>query len=135
MVASISAGNSGSAASGNGYGTDRNLTEDPDNGIVSSPATYVGATVVASVENESIMCNYFTVGSQQVPFSDVSAMPFTDLAGSALTYVMVPGYGAEEDYAGLDVTGKVAVVSPGRVGLYGQADQRTQRRRHCLHCI
>lgn len=115
MVASISAGNSGSAASGNGYGTDRNLTEDPDNGIVSSPATYVGATVVASVENESIMCNYFTVGSQQVPFSDVSAMPFTDLAGSALTYVMVPGYGAEEDYAGLDVTGKVAVVSRGEL--------------------
>lgn len=133
MVASISAGNSGSAASGNGYGTDRNLTEDPDNGIVSSPATYVGATVVASVENESIMCNYFTVGSQQVPFSDVSAMPFTDLAGSALTYVMVPGYGAEEDYAGLDVTGKVAVVSRGELDF--TAKQTNAHNAGAIACI
>ena len=37
MVVAIAAGNSASAAAYNGFGTNLNLTEDPDNGIVSSP--------------------------------------------------------------------------------------------------
>ena len=115
MIASISAGNSGSAASGNNFGTDRNLTQDPDSGMVSSPASYVGATVVASQENVSLMCNYLTVDGEEIPFSDVAAYPFTDLAGETLTYVMVPGYGSQEDYEGLDVAGKVAVISRGEL--------------------
>lgn len=115
MIAAIAAGNSASAAAGNGFGTDRNLTKDPDNGIVSSPATYVGATVVASMENESVMCNYFTVGQERVAFSDVAASPFTNLAGEPLPYVLVPGYGTAEDFAQVDVAGKVAVVSRGEL--------------------
>ena len=75
----------------------------------------MGATVVASQENVSLMCNYLTVDGEEIPFSDVAAYPFTDLAGETLTYVMVPGYGSQEDYEGLDVAGKVAVISRGEL--------------------
>lgn len=115
MVVAISAGNSYSAAYMNGYGTNTNLTQDPDNGIMSSPATYAGATVVASLENTSLKANYMMVGGEQVPFSDVAAMAFTGLAGKQLEYVMVPGLGAVSDYQGLDVKGRVAVVQRGEL--------------------
>ena len=113
MIAAIAAGNSFSAALGNGYGTDRNLTEDPDNSLVSSPGTYAGGTIVASVENEQYMINYLTVGEEKIPFNDVGAYTMTHLAEQELTYVMVPGYGTADDFTKVNVEGKVAVVSRG----------------------
>ena len=113
MIAAIAAGNSFSAALGNGYGTDRNLTEDPDNSLVSSPGTYAGGTIVASVENEQYMINYLTVGEEKIPFNDVGAYTMTYLAEQELTYVMVPGYGTADDFTKVNVEGKVAVVSRG----------------------
>ncbi|MGM9641314.1 MAG: S8 family serine peptidase [Faecousia sp.] len=113
MVIAVAAGNSRSAAYMNGYGTNTNLTCDPDNGIVSSPATYPGATGVASVENTMLMLNYMMVGGEKICFSDAAIHPFTDLAGKELEYVMVPGYGTKEDFAQVNVLGRVAVVSRG----------------------
>ena len=64
----------------NGYGTDRNLTTDPDNGIVSSPATYVGSTSVASVENATIRFQYVELeNGEKVPYNDVAATSITSL--------------------------------------------------------
>lgn len=57
MIVSISAGNSTSAVYMNGYGTNKNFVSDPDNSIVSSPATYSGMTMVASLENTSLVVN------------------------------------------------------------------------------
>lgn len=37
------------------YGTNENFVSDPDNGIVSSPATYSGMTMVTSLENTSLV--------------------------------------------------------------------------------
>lgn len=113
MIVAIAVGNSNSAANMNGYGTNKNLTCDPDIGLVSSPATYVGATGVASSENTTIMLNYLTVGGENVAFTDMGAMPFTGLAGEEREYVMVPGYGSPEDFAKVNVKGKIAVVSRG----------------------
>lgn len=113
MVVAISAGNSYSAAYMNGYGTNTNLTQDPDNGIVSSPASYTGTTVVASLENGSLKANYLMVGGEQVPFSDVAATAFTSLTGKKLEYIMIPGLGAPSDFEGLAVTGRIAVISRG----------------------
>lgn len=115
MIVSISAGNSTSAAYMNGYGTNKNFVSDPDNGIVSSPATYSGATMVASLENTSVVSNYFAVGEEQICYSDVAAKPFTNLAGSTYTYVIIPNFGEAADYEGLDVSGKIAVVSRGQI--------------------
>ena len=113
MVVAIAAGNSGSAASGNGLGTNLNLSSDPDNGITSSPASWIGATMVASINNVSVMQRYIEVGSEKLTYTDSAATAFTTLAGKELTYVMVPGVGEESDYANIDVNGKVAVISRG----------------------
>jgi len=128
MVVAIAAGNSASAAAYNGFGTNLNLTEDPDNGIVSSPGTYIGATCVASLENTRLMLNYLVVGEEKVVFSDAGQIPFTSLSGNSLEYVMVPGYGAAEDYQGLDVAGGI----PRFPGLYDEAAERRQCRRGCM---
>ena len=115
MVVAMAGGNSYSAAYMNGTsGTNLNKTSDPDNGVVSSPATYIGATMVASVENSLLKMSYFTVGDMEIPYADATTVNrFTNLAGKELTYVVVPGWGQDFDYAGLDVAGKVALVSRG----------------------
>lgn len=115
MVVAMAGGNSYSAAYMNGtIGTNVNLTSDPDNGVVSSPATYIGATMVASVENTLLKMNYFKVGALEIPYADATTVNrFTNLSGRELTYVMIPGWGQAADYEGLDVNGKVAVVSRG----------------------
>ena len=105
MVVAVAAGNSASAASMNGYGTDRNLTTDPDNGIVSSPATYVGSTSVASVENATIRFQYVELeNGEKVPYNDVAATSITSLYWAdpqhLAEYVMIPGAGTEADFEG-----------------------------------
>ena len=111
ILLAIAAGNSNSAATGNALGTNVNYTSDPDNGLVNSPSTYLGATSVASVENTHVMMNYFTVGENKIAFVDVN-YTFHTLEGT-YEYVMIPGYGRAEDYEGLDLQGKIAVVSRG----------------------
>lgn len=114
MIASVSAGNAGSAADYNGYGTDLNLTSDPDNGIVSSPASLAGMTMVASLENATNRVNYFSVGEANIAYTDAASdsAAFATLEGT-LEYAMVSGYGSEEDFAAVDVKGRVAVVMRG----------------------
>lgn len=119
MILAVAAGNSGSAAAGNATGTNYNRTEDPDNGIIASPATYAGATAVASMENSSQMLSGFLLGGETIPYTDVASSPFTDLTwgmdSCSYEYVMVPGYGTQEDFNSLAETlpGRVAVVQRG----------------------
>lgn len=116
MIVSISAGNSYSAAYMNALGTDLNFSWDPDNGIVSSPATYTGATMVASVENVSYPVNYMKLGDQEIVYSDSVGTFAVELAADGATeyeYVMVPGLGDVADFEQVDVAGKIAVVQRG----------------------
>lgn len=128
MVVSISAGNSTSSAYGNTLGTNKNFTSDPDNGIVGSPATYTGATVVASVENASYMSEYFTIEGVEGKFvyNDASIADATTVhlafcllalseEGTAYEYVMIPGVGDVTDFEGVDVAGKIAVIQRGTI--------------------
>lgn len=105
MVAAIAAGNSYSAAYMNGTGTNRNQTSDPDNGIMSSPASYIGATSVASVENSAIRFNYVELeNGAKIPYNDVAATALTTLywvdPAHRAEFVMIPGTGSAEDFAG-----------------------------------
>ena len=111
ILLAVAAGNSASSASGNALGTNLNYTSDPDNGLVTSPSTYIGSTTVASVENTHVMMNYFQMGDHKIPFVDTT-FTFFDLLGTQ-EYVVIPGYGRVEDYEGLDVRGKIALVSRG----------------------
>lgn len=114
-IVAIAAGNEGTSPENNNSGIGKALTTDPDTATISSPATYANATAVASAENAFIMSNYFAVGDSSIAYTDATGlyMTFDSLGFDALEYVMVPGLGEEADYEGLDVEGKIAVVSRG----------------------
>lgn len=113
ILVAIAAGNSGSAAANNPNGTNLNFTRDPDNGLASSPGTYTGATMVASSENTAVFASCITVGGREIPYSDVADKPFTALAGTH-EYVCA-GLGTVENFAQVDVKGKIALVQRGTI--------------------
>lgn len=114
MILAISSGNEASFSYGNAMGTDKNFTYDPDIGLMGSPGAYIGATTVGSMENDYIRVNYVQVGERKLGYNDSGDVyALLDYAGKSFEYVMIPNYGAEEDYEDLDVSGKIAVVSRG----------------------
>ena len=116
-ILAISAGNETQSPVGNTWGTDLNPTEHPDTGIVGSPSTWGGAISVASAENTHVVSTYFTVGEEDYGYYDALGLnaTFRDLAGQELEYVMIPGLGEAADFEGLDVAGKIAVISRGNI--------------------
>ncbi len=117
VVLSVSAGNEGTSAASNLWGTDLNPTEHPDTAVVGAPSTFGGALSVASAENAYVISTCFTVGGEKYGYTDAVGLytAFRSLAGQELEYVMVPGLGNAEDFAGLDVAGKIAVISRGEI--------------------
>ena len=127
VLLSISAGNEYSAAMGTRIGKGHALTANPDYGTVASPSSYSGPLSVASVEKaDAIDSCYLTVGDRKVAFNDTvedktasgvdeNSKSFRSLAGTELSYVVVPNAGEAKDYDGLDVNGKIALVSRGSV--------------------
>ena len=117
MIVSISAGNESSSAYYNTWGTDTNLTSDPDIGLVGSPAVW-GGTMVASMENTTFMIEYMTLGDRQIIYYDSTyyfAYLMAPEADTEYQYVMVPGVGTVDDFAQVDVAGKIAVVQRGEI--------------------
>ena len=126
------AGNETSSSYMNSYGTDAPLTGDPDNSVVAAPSVYPANLSIASVEGQEVYANYVLLGGEKITYTDsqtsflgldayVSLLKIygdvSDDLAAPYDYVMVPGYGADSDYEGIDVTGKIAVV------LYTDADQ------------
>ena len=116
-ILAISAGNDTQSSYGNMWGTDLNPTAHPDTSVVGSPSTWGGAISVASAENSHSYSTYFTVEGKGYGYSDALGLfvEFRSLAGEALEYVMIPGLGEEADYEGLDLEGKIAVISRGSI--------------------
>lgn len=114
MIAAIAAGNSYSASYGTPLGTDLDYASNPDNSIISSPATYPSATAVASVENAYMLNYYIQVGENKLPYTDVATMSFLTMQGT-WDYVMIPGVGESADFDGLDLYGKIAVIQRGSI--------------------
>lgn len=127
VMLSISAGNEYSAALGTRIGKGHALTQNPDYGTVASPSSYSQPLSIASVEKaDSIDSCYFTVGDRKIAFNDTAedstasgvdgnSKKFRSLAGSAKNYAVVPNNGEEADYTGLEVNGKIALVSRGGI--------------------
>ena len=122
------AGNETSSSYMNSYGTDAPLTGDPDNSVVAAPSVYPANLSIASVEGQEIYANYVLLGDEKITYTDsqtsflgldsyVSLLKIygdvSDDLAAPYDYVMVPGYGADSDYEGIDVTGKIAVVQRG----------------------
>ena len=121
------AGNETSSSYMNSYGTDAPLTGDPDNSVVAAPSVYPANLSIASVEGQEVYANYVLLGDEKITYTDsqtsflgldsyVSLLKIygdvSDDLAAPYDYVMVPGYGADSDYEGIDVT-KIAVVQRG----------------------
>ena len=120
----VAAGNAYSAAYGNAFGA-KALATNPDYGVVGDPSTWGESMSVASVNNSMMKGPYITAGGENYAYYDSAtiegassdAIAFRTLANKgALEYVVIPGEGSEEDYEGLDVKGKIALVQRG--GIY-----------------
>ncbi len=126
----VAAGNAYNAAYGDAFGG-KALASNPDYGLVSEPSTYGESLSVAAVSNGMVKGPYVTVGGKNLAYQDSAtisedenAKPFRGLsARGSIEYVVVPNYGAEEDYAGLDLTGKIALVQRGG-GMYYEQKER-----------
>ena len=112
-----------------------NLTyaEYPDNAIVASPSTLSASLSVASVDNVKFTSTYLMLGEEKIPYNNAvdnaTSNPYDILEtmdGKTLEYVMVPGLGEEADYEGLDVTGKIAVVSRGTINFGAKAENASK---------
>ena len=125
-VLSVSAGNSYTAGYANAWGTDMNLTSNPDNGVVGQPAVYNNVMSVASVENLAIMREYILVSDgYRMCYNDTGinyGMPSIMSLTGAYEFVFVPNVGTPEDFASVDVTGKIALVSRGEISFYEKVD-------------
>lgn len=99
-----------------------------DNSVVAAPSVYPANLSIASVEGQEIYANYVLLGDEKNTYTDsqtsflgldsyVSLLKIygdvSDDLAAPYDYVMVPGYGADSDYEGIDVTGKIAVVQRG----------------------
>ena len=125
VVLTISAGNNFNSGYGNTWGTNQNLTSHPDNGVMGAPGLYHNVMSVASVENVAYPALYIDVDGYKMGYAD-TATDFPRYALTTLTgeygVVAVPNTGAPEDYEGLDVTGKVALVQRGTLSFYEKVD-------------
>ena len=113
-------------------GNDRNLVHGsgktaaswmPDQGEAGSPALTPNSLAVAATEKYLQLYDYYylTYTKDGVPVNAVilpasgSPDPVDTLGEAPLDYVVVPGVGTAADYIGLDVAGKIALVSRGSI--------------------
>lgn len=125
-VLCISAGNAYTAGYGNAFGHNANLTSNPDNAILGTPGAYANALSVASVDNAYTMSDYITVGDDhKIAYQNGASgtnQPFNTLAGTPQQVVAVPGAGSAEDFAQVDVKGKIALVQRGVIAFTEKYD-------------
>lgn len=112
VLLSISAGNESYIGASNGYP----YADNPNVGIVGSPSTYPASLSVASIENTRMIADYFTVNGETYSYSDSSesaSTMFTSLSGRLPLEYVDCGLGSEEEFAGVDVNGKIALIKRG----------------------
>ena len=99
--------------------TDLPLVSEPDNGIVGSPSTYSAALSVASVNEYSEYITYILAGETKLVYTDSNVDTSLDFVntfdGQTLEYVYVSGFGSTDDFAAVDVDGKIALVARGEL--------------------
>ncbi len=123
------AGNDGTTTSRSALALSDEIEGSPafytDTGTVSYPASASETLAVGSVESGLTFGQYFEAeGTEDRTFlftdttveSGVSDRSFAEqFGGEALTFAVVPGLGYEEDFAGVDVKGKLALIKRGEI--------------------
>ena len=126
VVVSISAGNAYAWAqySKNGY----LYAEDTNYYTGGAPGAYANAFTVASVDNDGMTGPCFQVGARNVVYTEnlgtnqakLSSLD-TQGKGTQYPYIFLDSLGKPEDYAGLDVAGKVVFISRGETSFSEKA--------------
>ncbi|MBQ8551479.1 MAG: S8 family serine peptidase [Clostridia bacterium] len=101
------------------------LASYTDYGTLSSPSAASYAMSVASANNGIYYSLHFKHAENHelyIEYTDTNAasevidVPFGEyFGGKTLEYAVIPGVGEEKDYDGIDVTGKLALVSRGTI--------------------
>ena len=117
----VAASNSYSSAYGSEANGNLGLTSNPDTATVGSPGTYQGAMSVASISGT--LTPYLLIGETIVYFDEANNAGGKELSfcenllkgenTKTLDYIVIPGVGRSADYSGMDVTGKIVLVSRG----------------------
>lgn len=120
----VAAGNETNTGYMNKTGTNMAKKENPDHGLIASPATASVAMSVASVDNDGADQLYFTLDgdtSAKIGFQDTAVSGYTNFyqkfKGQTKEFAVIDGIGSAEDYrvSGIDVQGKIAVVERGTI--------------------
>ena len=135
MVCVISAGNSTYWAE---YTTSGELYSDGINyDTVGAPGSYENALTVASVDNDGMISAKLEIGGKSVVYSEsldnAVGTPFgnasmttldtsADGSGTQQEYLYIDGYGTNEDYAGMDLSGKIVFCQRGEFNLVDKAN-------------
>lgn len=128
-VVVASAGNEGKWTDMTMFGTPYN--DDVVFDSIGTPGSYTNFFTVASVENDGIVGMIFSVGDVSVMYvenNDYGNAPLStidtssDGSGTTYEYVFIDGLGKEEDYAGMDLSGKVVFCSRGETNFADKAN-------------
>ena len=118
-------GNDGAVGPGSAWdkaeGIKLPLAANPDYGLVADPASYATTLAVGAYTPDRILQTGLGSGDGVIfSFTDSAVgQGFADMRfdtafdGQTLEFVAVPGIGAADDYAGLDLSGKLALVRRG----------------------
>lgn len=122
VILCCAAGNSSTILTQKSWGVPLPTGDYTDYGSVGSPGAYLGAASIAAVNTTSYLAfGCIEAGGKKLSYqagspTEGSTLPaLSTLAGEPLTYVAVGGVGTAEDFAGLDLSGKVALVSRGGI--------------------
>ncbi len=134
LVCVISAGNSSSWAEYTSYGA---LYSDGVNfDTVGAPGSYTNALTVASVDNDGMISAKLEIAgkafvySEQLtnaigtPFGNASMTTLdttADGSGTQYEFLLIDGLGKPEDYAGMDLSGKIVFCKRGEIDLVYKA--------------
>jgi len=136
MTVMASAGNDGAWSD---YTTNHYLYSDGVNlDTVGSPGSFASFMAVASVDNDGTIGSSIVVGGTRFGYNETLEDPETgygygnrplssldrsaDGSGTEHDFVFISGLGHTADYAGIDLTGKIAVCSRGDLYYYEKAN-------------
>lgn len=124
-VLTTSAGNTGNWAEPTSTSARHLYAEDVNLSTAGSPATYTNAFAVASVDNDGSIGSYLQLGEKKMVYMDNYRYAFSALdtngSGTEYPYLLIDGLGKEEDYAGMDLTGKIVFCSRGETDFSDKA--------------
>lgn len=120
VIVNFAAGNDGRAAynANSGFFADKTTTDTVEPSELGSYALYDNVNVIASSTLDQINADQLVLPDKStVQYADINdSLPFlSSPLKDGVIVARVPGYGAEKDYEGISVSGKLAVIVRGGI--------------------